>query len=53
MTLIVTIVSYVKYLCLYESRVKSSYDDVISAVDNFFDLWDPSTATLMEDMWGL
>ena len=29
----------------YDGGLKSTYDDVISAVDNYFDQWDPSTAT--------
>ena len=32
---------------------EGSYDDVISAVDDLFDQWDPSTATLMEEVCGL
>ena len=32
--------------------LKSLYDD-ISAVDNFFDQWDPSNATSKEEMCGL
>ena len=39
------------------SVLKSSNDDVISALDDFSDLWDPSTATPIEEMprsqWGL
>ena len=35
------------------NRLKSSYDDVISAVDDFFDQWDPSIVTLMEEVCGL
>ena len=35
-----------------DSRLKSSYDDVISVVDDFFDQWDPSTATSMEEVHG-
>ena len=27
---------------------KNSYDDTVSMVDDFFDQWDPSTATPME-----
>ena len=34
-------------------RLKSSYDDFISVVDNFFDQRDPSTATPAEDVCGL
>ena len=32
-------------------RLKSSYD-VISAVDDCFDPWDPSTVTLTEEVRG-
>ena len=32
--------------------LKSSYDDVIFTVDNFFEQWDPSTAALMEEVSG-
>ena len=32
---------------------KISYNDIISAVDDFFDERDPSTATLMEEVCGL
>ena len=35
------------YFFVYEGRLKSSYDDVLSAVDNFLDQWDPSTAILI------
>ena len=33
---------------MYEGRLKSLYDNVISAVDQ----WDPSTATVMEEVCG-
>ena len=37
-----------------ESGLKSSYNEVISAVDDFFfDQCDPSTATLMEEVCDL
>ena len=36
-----------------EDGLKCSYDNVISAVDIFFDQWDPRTSTPMEDMCGL
>ena len=36
-----------------KSELKSSYDDVISAVDEFFDQWDPSTATPMKEVHRL
>ena len=39
--------------CMYESGLKSSFDDIISAVDDFFDQWDPSTVTLMEEIYVL
>ena len=32
----------------YESELKSWYDNVISAMDKFFDQWDPSSVTLMD-----
>ena len=40
----------VKYM--YKDGLKSSYDDLVSAVD-IFDQWNPSTATLMEEVCGL
>ena len=36
----------------YEDGLKSSNDDVISTVDDLIDRWDPSTAKLMEEMYG-
>ena len=33
--------------------LKSSYEHVIFAVDDFFYPWDPSTATLLEEVCGL
>ena len=33
----------------YSGGLKSAYDDVISTTDDFFDQWDLSTATPMED----
>ena len=33
-----------------EGPLKSSYNDVISPVDFFFNQWDPSTAILMEEV---
>ena len=36
----------------YEGGLKSSYDDIISVVDDFFDQWDPSTATQIEEICG-
>ena len=37
-------------MCRYfKCGLKGSYEDIISAVDDFFDQWDPSTATLMEE----
>ena len=35
------------YTSLYED------DDVISAIEDFFDQWDPSTTTPMEEAYGL
>ena len=43
---------YIYIYIIYEGGLKSSYDEVISSVDNFFDQWDPSTATLMEEVPG-
>ena len=34
-----------------EDGLKSSYEDAISAVDDFFYQWDPNTATLMEEVY--
>ncbi len=33
-----------------EGKLKCSYDDVISAVNDFFTQWVPSTTTLMEEV---
>ena len=33
-------------LYTYKGRLKSSYDDIISAVDDLFDQWGSSTTTL-------
>ena len=35
---------------MYKGGLKSSH--VISAIDTFFEQWDPSIATLMEDVCG-
>ena len=32
---------------IYEVRLKCSNNDIISAIDDFFDQWDPNTETLM------
>ena len=37
---------------MYEGGLKSSYDDVMSAANDFLDQWNPSTAILMEDVCG-
>ena len=37
----------------YKGGLKSSYDEVISAVDDFFDQWDPRTMTPIEEVCGL
>ena len=37
---------------IFEGGLKSSYNDIRSAVDDIFDHWDPSTATLMEKVCG-
>ena len=34
-------------------KPKSLYDDVIFAVDDFFDQWDPNTSTKTEEMCGM
>ena len=35
-------------------KLKSSYDDIISAIDDFFFVeWNPSNATLMKEMCGM
>ena len=39
-------------LCRQEDRLKSSYNDVISAVNNFLYQWDPRTVMWMEEMCG-
>ena len=31
-------------------KVKSSFDDIISAAANFFDQWDPSTASSIKEV---
>ena len=36
-----------------EVGLKSTYNDVISSVEDFFDQLDPSTATQMEEACGL
>ena len=38
-------------MCLYKSGLKSLSAYVILAVDDFFDQWDPSIATPMEEMY--
>ena len=44
-------------VCVYEGGLKSSYDDIISVVGDFFNQWDTNTATPMEEVyeqqWGL
>ena len=37
---------------MYEDGLKSWYD-IISAVDDFSDIWDPSAATSMEEVFRL
>ena len=39
------------FVNIYKSGLKSSYDDIISAVDDIFDQWYPSTSTLMEEVY--
>ena len=36
-----------------KSELKSSLANIISAVDEFFEQWDPSTGTQMEEVCGL
>ena len=36
---------------MYEDRLKSSYDDIIFVIYDFFYQWDSSTKILMEDLW--
>ena len=40
------------YMYVYKFEMKSSSDDIIYAVDDFFDQWDPNTAIPMEKMCG-
>ncbi len=40
----------VKHKILYKGWLKSSYEEIISAVDDFFDQWDPNTVTLMQEV---
>ena len=39
--------------CLREGGLKSLYDDIISAVDDFLVQWDPRMATSMEKECGV
>ena len=39
------------YIYIYEGGLKNPYE-VISAVDDFFDQWDQSTATPIEEVCG-
>ena len=41
------------HIYIHDSGLKSSYADIISAIDDFFDKWDPSTVTLIKEMCGL
>ena len=38
---------------IYEGELKSTYDDIISAIDTVFDQWNPGTATLIEELCRL
>ena len=38
---------------IHKFGLKSSYADVVSAVEDFLDQWHPSTAILMEEILGL
>ena len=33
-------------------KMKSSFDNHITAIDDFFDQWDPSTVTSIEEVCG-
>ena len=37
---------------IYKGGLKRSYTDVMSAVDDFFDQWNPNTATMIKEMHG-
>ena len=37
---------------MYKGGLKRYYDDIISTIDYFFDKWDPSPATQMEEVCG-
>ena len=41
------------WILIYKGGLKGSYDDVISGGDDFFDQWDPSTATVMEKVYEM
>ena len=41
------------YLYTFEDGLKSSYDDVISSIDDFFDQQYPITPKPMEEVYGL
>ena len=43
---------HIKYLhtLTYSGGLKSSYKDVIPAVDDIYEQWDPSTETQMEEV---
>ena len=46
-------ITYISKVCgigIFISPATSSYDDIISAVDDFFDHRDPNTAILMEEV---
>ena len=38
---------------MFVGLLKSSYNDGISAIDDFLEQWDPSAVTLMENMYEL
>ena len=38
------------YIYIYKGGLKSSHDDIISVVDNFLNLCDPTTATPLEEV---
>ena len=45
--------AYISKLHTYVGGLKSSYDDVISAADIFFEKWNSNAATPMEEVCGL
>ena len=46
-------VNFVNLGTVYKSGLKSLYDDITSAVDDFLDYWDPNTATPTKEVYRL